>query len=132
MFLSVKCKLSLPIPHCTCSVTKVAAALALLCAANVQSQFCEQHQLLLVVALFLILIRYRTLLVAETDFFNPILQTFWKLATVLSIEPPPHNVNTDNITADAHKQNTALRTCTSTSKTVDAAGVESTDHEKSD
>jgi hypothetical protein len=112
-------------------ITKASAILALLYAANMHAQFCEQHQLILVAAVCLCLLRYRTLLVAETDFFDPILQVVWGLATLLSVEPPPQHANTESsIKADTHKQSGEdLGTSTCISKNVVARG-ESTDHEK--
>ena len=62
--------------------------MAMLYAANTQTNFCGQHQLLLLVALCLTAMRYQALLVAEKDFFNPVLNTLWDLATILSIHSP--------------------------------------------
>ena len=51
--------------------------------------FCEQHQLLMAASALLVSLQYRSLLRSETDFFEPILRTVWRLATVLVVHPTP-------------------------------------------
>ena len=89
----------------------MAAFLALLYAVNVQTQFCKQYQLLVVAAVCLMTVRYRSLFKAETDFFNPVLNCLWRFATVLTIEPPPprNSTNTagNSIDNDIHQHSPA-------------------------
>ena len=104
--------------------------LALLFAFNVQSRFCEEHQLLLVAALCLIAIRYRSLFVAETDFFEPALQTFWKCATLLTFEPPPQATPpTDGIRTSSKD---TLRKDGGHTSTSDDSKTATPDHDKSE
>ena len=66
--------------------------LALLFSLNTQREFCEQHQLLMASGVLLVFLRYHSLLVAEKDFTEPLLQSFWRVATLLAIEPPPPQI----------------------------------------
>lgn len=81
----------------------MAAFLALLFAVNVQAEFCEEQQLLVVAALSLVVICFRSLLMAETDFFNPVLQVLWGLATALTLHPDHPPTTDDSTKTERHK-----------------------------